>query len=62
MRDKMNQKLFDRIIKDSEFAVSTVRQIKDADVEKFHAGETTKFVTWNWFVDIVEDLCMDIEG
>ena len=59
--EKMNQKLFDRIMKDSEVATTNVRKIKDRDISSFQNGEKTKYVLWEWYKSTVESLCIDIE-
>jgi hypothetical protein len=59
MKSIDDEKLFKQIIKDTDIATFTVREIKDADVSKFYNGDKAKFVTYTWFKSIVERLCKD---
>ena len=45
-----------QLLKDSEVAIASVRDIKDTDVKHFHAKGRTKFVTFNWFKAMIENL------
>ena len=52
----MNKEKLKQILKDSDVAVFTVRKIKDLDVSRFSSGGKTKFVKYEWFKAIIEDL------
>ena len=44
------------LLNDSKIAIATVREIKDADVTKFSSGARTRFVKYEWFKAVVENL------
>jgi len=52
----MNKEKLKQILKDSEVAIITVREIKDSDISRFSNEGKTKFVTYEWFKVIIEDL------
>ena len=55
----MDDKLYQKIMKDAETKVMTVRAIKDRDVDEFHFGDKTKFVSFEMFERTIHDLCRD---